>query len=51
MYNSQWSDKVDFKELIEISSNFTVGQLILAICSKNELRMKNLFIFMNFCIH
>lgn len=28
MYNSQWSDKVNFKDLIEISSNFTVGQLI-----------------------
>ena len=24
MYNSEWSDKVTFKDLIEISSNFTI---------------------------
>jgi tyrosyl-tRNA synthetase len=28
LYNSQWSDKVTFKDLIEITSNFTVQQLI-----------------------
>lgn len=28
LYNSEWSDKVSFKDLIEISSNFTVGQMI-----------------------
>jgi tyrosyl-tRNA synthetase len=28
LYNSQWSDKVSFKDLIEIASNFTVGQMI-----------------------
>ncbi|KKQ75572.1 MAG: Tyrosine-tRNA ligase [Candidatus Woesebacteria bacterium GW2011_GWB1_38_5] len=28
MYNSEWSDKVTFKDLIEISSNFTVQQMI-----------------------
>jgi len=27
-YNSEWNDKVTFKDLIEISSNFTVGQMI-----------------------
>ncbi|MFZ5982299.1 MAG: tyrosine--tRNA ligase [Patescibacteria group bacterium] len=27
-YNSEWSDKVSFKDLIEITSNFTVGQMI-----------------------
>lgn len=28
MKNSQWSDKITFKDLIEISSNFTVQQMI-----------------------
>jgi tyrosyl-tRNA synthetase len=28
LYNSQWSDKVTFKDLIEITSNFTVQQMI-----------------------
>src|SRR3989339_905498 len=28
MYNSEWSDKLTFKEVIEIASNFTVGQMI-----------------------
>ncbi|MFA6159523.1 MAG: tyrosine--tRNA ligase [Parcubacteria group bacterium] len=28
MYNSEWNDKLTFKELIELSSNFTVQQMI-----------------------
>ena len=28
MFNSKWSDKVSFKDLIEITSNFTVQQMI-----------------------
>lgn len=28
LYNSKWSDKLNFKDLIEISSNFTVQQMI-----------------------
>jgi tyrosyl-tRNA synthetase len=28
MFNSEWSDKVTFKDLIEITSNFTVQQMI-----------------------
>jgi len=28
MFNSQWNDKLTFKDLIEISSNFTVQQMI-----------------------
>ena len=28
MYNSEWSDKLNFKDLIEISANFTVQQMI-----------------------
>ncbi|MBD3238788.1 MAG: tyrosine--tRNA ligase [Candidatus Moranbacteria bacterium] len=27
-YNSQWNDKLSFVDLIELSSNFTVGQMI-----------------------
>jgi len=27
-YNSQWSDKINFKQLIEICSNFTVQQML-----------------------
>jgi tyrosyl-tRNA synthetase len=27
-YNSEWSDKITFKDLIELSSNFTVQQMI-----------------------
>jgi tyrosyl-tRNA synthetase len=28
MFNSEWSDKISFKDLIEITSNFTVQQMI-----------------------
>lgn len=28
LYNSEWSDKISFKDLIEITSNFTMGQII-----------------------
>ncbi len=28
VFNSQWSDKISFKDLIEITSNFTVQQMI-----------------------
>ncbi len=28
MFNSEWLDKISFKDLIEIASNFTVGQMI-----------------------
>lgn len=28
MFNSEWSDKITFKDLIEITSNFTVQQMI-----------------------
>lgn len=28
MFNSQWSDKITFKDLIEITSNFTVQQML-----------------------
>ena len=28
MFNSQWSDKINFKDLIEITANFTVQQMI-----------------------
>ena len=29
MFNSKWNDKLDFVELIELASNFTVGQMIV----------------------
>ena len=29
MYNSKWHDKLTFRDLIEVASNFTVGQLIV----------------------
>lgn len=29
LYNSQWSDKLTSKELIELSANFTVGQMLV----------------------
>ena len=29
LHNSKWQDKLTFKELIEITSNFTVGQMIV----------------------
>jgi tyrosyl-tRNA synthetase len=28
LYNSQWSDKLTFRDLIELAANFTVGQMI-----------------------
>lgn len=28
LYNSEWSDKINFKDLIELSSNFTVQQML-----------------------
>ncbi len=28
-YNSRWNDKIDFKDLIELASHFTVGQMII----------------------
>lgn len=29
LYNSKWHDKLTFRDLIEVASNFTVGQLIV----------------------
>lgn len=39
LYNSQWSDKISFKDLIEITSNFTVQQMIQR--DMFQERMKN----------
>lgn len=38
-YNSEWNDKVNFKDLIELSSNFTVQQMIQR--DMFQERMKN----------
>jgi len=58
MYNSGWSDKVSFKDLIDITSNFTVQQMIqrdmfekrfygVAKCKKcsKEFSLKSVFSF------
>ncbi len=37
MYNSKWSDKMSFKDLIEVSSNFTVQQMIQRDMFKRNL--------------
>ena len=39
LYNSQWSDKLTFRDLIELSSNFTVQQMIIR--DMFQERMKN----------
>ena len=39
LYNSEWSDKLNFKDLIEIASNLTVGQMIQR--DMFQERMKN----------
>ena len=38
MYNSEWNDKLTFKELIELSSNFTVQQMIQRDMFQNRLK-------------
>ncbi len=38
MYNSQWGDKLTFKDLIEISSNFTVQQMIIRDMFQERLK-------------
>ncbi len=38
MYNSEWSDKISFKDLIEITSNFTVQQMMERDMFQNRLK-------------
>lgn len=38
MYNSAWSDSITFKDLIEITSNFTVQQMIERDMFQNRLK-------------
>ncbi len=40
MYNSQWLDKLTFADLIEISSNFTVGQMIVRDMFQERIKAK-----------
>jgi len=40
MFNSEWTDKVTFKDLIEITSNFTVQQMIERDMFQERLRKK-----------
>ncbi|MDD4412601.1 MAG: tyrosine--tRNA ligase [Patescibacteria group bacterium] len=37
-YNSEWQDKLTFKDLIELSSNFTVGQMIIREMFQRRLK-------------
>jgi len=38
MYNSQWGDKLTFKDLIEIAANFTVQQMIIRDMFQERLK-------------
>jgi len=40
IYNSKWSDKMTFKDLIELSSNFTVQQMIQRDMFQKRLKEK-----------
>ena len=40
MFNSEWSDKISFKDLIEITSNFTVQQMIERDMFQERLKNK-----------
>jgi len=40
MFNSEWSDKITFKDLIEITSNFTVQQMIERDMFQERLKNK-----------
>jgi tyrosyl-tRNA synthetase len=40
LYNSEWNDKVSFKDLIEITSNFTVQQMIQRDMFQERLKEK-----------
>lgn len=40
LYNSQWSDKLSFADLIELSSNFTVQQMIVRDMFQQRIKDK-----------
>ncbi|MFH1401667.1 MAG: tyrosine--tRNA ligase [Parcubacteria group bacterium] len=40
LYNSRWSDKLSFSDLIELAANFTVGQMITREMFQQRLRDK-----------
>ncbi len=40
LYNSQWSDKLTFKDLIELASNFTVQQMIIRDMFQERIKKK-----------
>jgi len=40
LYNSQWSDKLTFKDLIELASNFTVQQMIIRDMFQERMEKK-----------
>ena len=52
MYNHDWLSKLNFEDLINLASNFTVQQMIERdMFQKKNKRRKNRFICTNFCIH
>ncbi|KKR30694.1 tyrosine--tRNA ligase [Candidatus Woesebacteria bacterium RIFCSPHIGHO2_01_FULL_39_32] len=40
LYNSEWSDKISFKDLLEITSNFTVQQMIERDMFQERLKLQ-----------
>jgi len=40
LYNSKWLDKISFKELIELASNFTVQQMIIRDMFQERMKEK-----------
>ncbi|MDP2362914.1 MAG: tyrosine--tRNA ligase, partial [Ignavibacteria bacterium] len=40
LYNSQWSDRLTFKDLIELASNFTVQQMIIRDMFQERIKNK-----------
>ncbi len=40
MYNSEWNDKLSFVDLIELASNFTVGQMIVRDMFQERIKNK-----------
>lgn len=38
LYNSQWSDQLTFRDLIELASNFTVGQMMVRDMFQKRLK-------------
>ena len=51
VYNSDWLGKMDFSEVINLSSKYTVAQCWNGMISPNVIKMEYPFLCMNFSIH